>query len=68
VTGYDLTPREMRPAIELNGDGYPELYGKAYRECWIFSAEYRAGFRPPLNQEIGPEDITAWQVLKMEWE
>ena len=65
--GFDLTPKTVRPALGLTIDGYPELYGKEYRECWILSPDYKPGFRPDLKTEVQEKDIHGWQVLLISW-
>ena len=67
VCGYDLTPQSERPALTLDSEGYPQLYGERYRECWVLSPEYRQGFRPALKSEVSPEEILSWQILKIIW-
>ncbi len=68
VCGVDLRPREARPAVTLDADGYPSLYGETYRECWVLSPEYEPGFRPALGEEVPAERILRWQVLVIRWE
>ena len=67
LVGGELTPRTERPAVRLSADGYPELYGQSYRECWILSPEYKPGYRPAIGVEVQAEDIIGWQVLKITW-
>lgn len=66
--GVDFTPKTERPALELDAEGYPCLYGESYRECWVISPEYEPGFRPPLNLEVSMERICSWQILRIHWE
>ena len=68
VCGFDLRPREARPAVILDAEGYPSLYGESYRECWVLSGEYEPGFRPALGEEVPAERIVRWQVLRISWE
>jgi len=65
--GVDLTPREERPAVTLSADGYPVLYGKVFRKCWIVSPVYEPGFRPAYGSEVPADKIVDWQILLIEW-
>ena len=67
VCGFDLRPQERRPAVTLDAEGYPSLYGESYKECWVLSPEYEAGFRPALGEEVSLERIVGWQVLRIVW-
>ena len=64
----DLTPKIERPAISIDEDGFPSLYGKSYKECWILSPNYKENFRPAIGVEIKASDIKSWDVLHMHWE
>lgn len=66
--GTDLTPKVERPALELDSNGYPCLYGQTYKECWVISPDYEPGFRPALNIEVDADQIRSWQVLLIHWE
>lgn len=66
--GYDLTPKTERPAMVLDEEGFPMLYGKQYKECLVLSPEYVPGYRPTIGKEDRAEDIQAWHVLRIEWE
>lgn len=68
ICSCDLTPKTARPAVTVNSEGYPELFGKQYRKCLVLSPEYEAGFRPVLNSEVPMEKICGWQVLEIDWE
>lgn len=68
ITGKDLTPAKPRPALELDAEGYPMLYGKSYRECWLLSPDYETGYRPALKEEVDAGRIRGWQVLRIMWE
>ena len=68
VCGYDLRPLVARPAVTLDEAGYPSLGGKSYRECWVLSGEYEAGYRPAVGEEVAASRIVRWQVLRMTWE
>ncbi len=37
-------------------------------EVWLLSPAYREGFRPRIGDEVSPEQITGWQVLRLEYE
>ena len=66
--GYDLTPENERPAITVDEEGFPVLYGKSYTQCYILTPEYKPGYRPALGEEVTPDAILSWQVLKLVWE
>ncbi len=66
--GLDLAPATARPPLRLSAEGYPELYGVAYRECLVLSPNYRPDFRPLPGQEVTPEDFLGWQMLYLKWE
>lgn len=68
ICPYDLTPKTDRPAITVDAEGYPVLYGKQYRKCLILGPDYEPGYRPALNCEVPPEKICGWQVLEINWE
>ena len=67
LCGVDLTPREARPALTTDPEGFPALYGKSYRECCVLTPEYKAGFRPSIGVEIDGGNILSWQVLRIVW-
>ena len=67
LCSVDLTPREERPALSADAEGYPSLYGKSYRECWVLTPEYRPGFRPSIGVEVTNSDILSWQVVRILW-
>jgi len=68
LLGTDITPREDRPVIRLQEAGLPTLSGKPYRQAYILSANYRADYRPAIGEEVGKDQITGWQALRMDWE
>lgn len=68
ISGFDLRPEQARPAILLNQNGYPELNGAEYRECWILSPEYISSYRPAIGEEVTLDKICGWQVLRIDWE
>jgi hypothetical protein len=67
LTGADLTPATERPALKLSPDFRPVLNELSFTECWVLSPDYTPGFRPPVNEEVPPEKINGWQVLRMVW-
>lgn len=67
LTGVDLTPQTERPAVTLSPEGFPQLYGKVYHQCWVLSPDYVPGYRPAIGQEVQLENIIGWQVLKLTW-
>ncbi len=67
LLGKDITPAEKRPALELNDAGLPVLEGQEFDECWVLSPVFAPGVRPGFGEEVGPEQIERWQVLKLQW-
>lgn len=68
LLGVRVDPASERPVITLTDDGYPMLEGEVFKECFVLSPDYRAGFRPAVGSEVSPEDIRGWQVLRIVWE
>lgn len=66
--GLDLKPETARPALALRESGLPSLGGQAFRTCWILSPDYAEPFRPAVGEEVAPESIRGWQILKLTWE
>jgi hypothetical protein len=67
LLGIDVRPKQSRPAVVLDGEGYPTLGGCIFRECWVLSPEYEPGFRPVIGQEVASESVKGWQVLRIIW-
>ena len=67
IAGTDLRPGRERPALELATDGLPSLDGQSFAECWLLSPDYVPGFRPAIGEEVSPERILGWQVLRLTW-
>lgn len=65
--GFDPTPATARPALTLNGEGFPVYAGNLFQEIWVLSPDYRAGFRPKIGHEVAPGQILSWQVLRLEF-
>ena len=68
VLGVSLTPRTERPAVTLSPDKRPMLDGGVFNECWLLSPDYPEGFRPSIGQEVAPDQIAGWHVLKLTWQ
>ena len=66
--GADLSPCQERPVVMLDGNAYPSYHGHEFRECYILSADYVAGFRPAIGEEVSVEKIRGWTPLRIEWE
>lgn len=67
VLGVSLQTETERPALSLSEDKLPMLYGETFDTCWLLSPDYPGGFRPAIGQEVGPEMISGWHVLKLTW-
>ena len=63
-----LRPCTERPAVTLAPDKRPMLNGDVFDVCWLLSPDYPSGFRPSIGQEVGPEQIVGWHVLKLTWQ
>jgi len=35
--------------------------------CWIISPRYPAGFLPEIGEEISPDNIKGWRILRLRW-
>ena len=68
MLGFNVAPRESRPALTLDAAGRPTLYGRAFEVCWILSPIYAGNYRPKVGEEVPAEKIVDWQVLKMSWQ
>jgi hypothetical protein len=68
-TGLSLAPQNERPIIQLDPKSrLPQLYGQTFCECWVLSPDYISSFRPAVGEEVPPEKIAGWQILKLTWE
>jgi hypothetical protein len=67
LLGVDVRPSKERPALHLSPEGLPELDKRVFSECWIISPNYVRGFRPAIGEEVSPQKISGWQVLRVEW-
>ncbi len=66
LAGRDLTPRSARPILDIS-DGYPELHGETFRECFVLCPSHRSGIRPDIGKLISAEDVRSWQSLLLTW-
>ena len=57
-----------RPILSLSSKNLPTLDNQTFRECWIVSPDYVSSFRPAIGEEVPPEKIAGWQILKITWE
>lgn len=67
ITGFSLATKSARPAVSLSHDKLPMLDGEEFTECWVLSPDYANAARPSIGQEVAPESIIGWQVLKIAW-
>ena len=67
AVGRNVSPTVERPAVQLDAEGLPVLDGHVFRECWVMSPEYRAGFRPAFGAKIPADAIVGWQALLISW-
>ncbi len=68
LLGVSLKPSVARPALRLAADGRPMLDDETFGTCWVLSPDYRDGGRPQIGQEVAPEQIAGWQVVRISWE
>ena len=61
--GFDVAPKTERPALKLNEEQLPTLDGETFTKVLVLSPSYRAGFRPAIGVEGGPDDIVGWEPL-----
>ncbi len=65
--GVSVKPEKARPAVVLSDGGLPVFDGIEFRSCYVCSPTYRPGFRPAIGTEVSPDDISGWQILKINW-
>lgn len=63
--GFDPAPRKDRPALTLTPDLFPTIDGQVFREVWVLSPDYPAGFRPIPGSTVSAEKIIGWQLLHL---
>lgn len=51
LLGVDITPKVNRPAIELDDDKFPTLYGTRFSTIILISPDYVPGFGPQLESK-----------------
>ncbi|MDZ7315993.1 MAG: hypothetical protein ONB24_07715 [candidate division KSB1 bacterium] len=67
ILGIDLTPKEPRPALVLNEEMLPALYGAAFSEVLLVTPIYRQGFRPTIGEEVQADAVLGWRTLLMQF-
>ena len=67
-TSLSLASSCARPVIRLQKSSLPEIEGQTFCECWILSPDYIDSFRPAVGEEVPPEKIKGWQILRIKWE
>lgn len=65
--GADITPREARPAVILDADNFPTLYGRKFTTVILISPNFVPGFRPAIGEEVGEEKILSWSALRLDF-
>jgi hypothetical protein len=63
VLGVDIEPKEPRPAVILDEDKFPTLYGVKHTQVILISPDFKPGFRPAIGEEVGAEAILGWSAL-----
>jgi len=67
LAGRDVTPKAPRPAIGLDADNFPTLYGLSYSKVLVLSPNYAGTYRPAIGEIVGDDKITGWQCLLFEF-
>lgn len=67
ILGYDLKPATDRPAIVLDDEGFPTLFGHYSSDIYVLSPNYVSGYRPH-GEEVGLDKIAGWQCLHVRFE
>lgn len=68
MLGVSLKPSTPRPALSLSADGRPMLADEVFSVCWVLSPDYKEGMRPKIGEEVSPDGIAGWQVVKISWQ
>ena len=68
VLGADITPREPRPAVVLDDNHFPTLYGQTFTTVILISPNFIPGFRPAIGQEVDAEAVLSWQALRLDFD
>ena len=67
VLSVSLKTATARPAMTLDGEGFPTLDGQRFTECHVLSPDYAPGFRPSIGSEVPSDAIHAWHALRLSW-
>ncbi len=68
VLGVDITPKEDRPALVLDENNFPTLYGIKFSTVIIISPNFMPGFRPAIGEEVCEKKIKSWTALKLNFD
>ncbi len=64
----NLIPKEERPSIMLDEEGYPSLDGERFKRCYVFSPDIGNGSpRASVTAEASLETIYDWHMLQLTW-
>jgi hypothetical protein len=67
ILGTDIKPKQNRPAIILDNDFLPTLYGEKFNQVLLVSPSYIPGFRPAIGEPVTEEKIVDWQALLLDF-
>lgn len=65
--GFSLYPSTFRGQIKLSNKNFPVFNCVEFKECYIVSPIAIGNLRHNIGEELKPEEIVSWQLLKIEW-
>lgn len=65
--GVTIRPGTPRPTLSLGKNGYPEMNGQSFQECWIVSPVRHDKSRLRIGEEVQASSIIGWQILRLYW-
>ena len=68
VIGADISPKESRPAVVLDEQRFPTLYGQTFTTVILISPNFVPGFRPAIGEEVGEDKVLGWSALKLSFD
>jgi hypothetical protein len=68
VLGVNIAPKEPRPAVILDEEKFPTLYGVKYTRIILVSPDFKPGFRPAIGEEVSADVILGWSALLLNFE
>ena len=62
-----MYPSTFRGQIKLSNKNFPVFNCVEFKECYIVSPIAIGNLRHNIGEELKPEEIVSWQLLKIEW-